>query len=381
MKKDLHKHNQFLRFTGLTVVILFGILTTFGSGGGGDNEGGGTSIGLLGTYNFNLNRGYDSSGVLSDGIFVTISDTPSNITLRVDPHPVVGSFNCDTNTGECNLARLNTGTFLDVYDENATIFVGDLHIQILDQVIYGVSGLPVIGRIQIESVAAPDGLGEGFIQIEMTSCATGAGVNLYDNGALVDCYTWDQFEQLLDTSLDPIEQLASFGYQVIHFLFEQVDFVTQIFGYIDDYDVDLEQAGTISEMCDAFSAAGLTAPSGVVDQGLRSLSWIDSNSNGTLGPGDSFTGSLDECWVNDPTDTVDQLLNGLGDFIGYIENIDQNREVITAIGFTSVSPPTPGGVFFTGFTIGETEETSPGNAEITNVVGLEGGFSILFTEP
>lgn len=378
MKKDLLKHNRFLRFTGVTVIILFGILTTLGSGGGGDDGDSGTSIGLLGTYAFYIDRGYDNSGTQSNGITVTISDTSSDHTLRVDPHPIVGSFSCNTNSGECGLARIDTGTFLDVYDENATLFVGDLHIQILDQVIYGVSGLPVIGRIQVESVAAPDGLGEGFIQFEITTCATGAGVNIYDNGDLVDCYTWDQFEQLLDTSGDPVEQLASFGNQVINFLFEQVHFVTEVFGFIDDYAVDLEQNGTISEMCDAFSAYGLSPPpGGFLDQGIRYLMWSDVNTDGNVGPGDSFFAQLEDCWIY-----PDKILNGSPSFYGYVENIDQSRDVITAIGFTSVTPPNPGG-FFGSIGIEETEEstTTPGTTEITNAIQVEGGFSILFTEP
>ncbi|MGD8569005.1 MAG: hypothetical protein PVJ39_13035 [Gammaproteobacteria bacterium] len=265
--------------------------------------------------------------------------------------------------------------------------MGDLHIQILDQVIIGVSGLPVLGRIQIESVAAPDGLGEGFIVVEPATCTTGAGVNITDNGASLGCYTWDEFDQLLDASTNTVEQLAAFGFQVLDFLFGQVDYVTEVLGLIDEHAADLEQAASIQEMCDAFSDAGLTAPANIAgrtvpDQGIRSLSWVDTNSNGSLGPGDSFTGTLNECWFNDPTD-VAELLNGTANFLGYVENVDQNREVITAIGFTSVTPPPPdpGGVFYTDFTISETEEASPGTAEINNVIGLEGGISIMFTEP
>ena len=381
MNINFLKQNRFLRFTGIVTVIMFGILSVLGSGGGDDDGGNGdTGIGLLPSYNYNINStaAYDDNNQQSDGLTVTIVDTPSNIVLRIDPHPVVGTFSCNTNTGDCGLAGINTGTFLDVYDENTTLFVGNLHIQVLDQVTYGVSGLPVIGRIQIESVAAPDGLGEGFIQIEMTTCMTGAGVNIYDNGELVGCFTWDQFEQLLDTSGDAVEQLASFGYQIFNFLFEQVHFVTEVFGIIDDFAVDLEQNGTISEMCDAFSAYGLSPPpGGWLDQGIRTLSWSDVNIDGNVGPGDSFFAQLEDCWFY-----PDPILNGSPWFYGYVESVDQNRGVITAIGFTSVTPPNPGG-FIGSIGIVETEEsiTIPGTTEITSEIGVNGGFSILFTEP
>jgi hypothetical protein len=155
-----------------------------------------------------------------------------------------------------------------------------------------------------------------------------------------------------------------------------VNFVTEVFGFIGDEAVALQDVGYISETCDAFSSLSLTPPQDVPDQGMRSLYWYDVNTNGSVGPGDSFEGSLDNCWIS-----PDQLLNNSVEFNGYVENVDENRGVITAIGFTSDSPPNPGGVFFNGFSIAETEVLSPPNAEITNVIGVEGGFSILFTEP
>jgi len=386
MSQEHKSNNIFIRYLGLTAVIIFSVISVLGTGGGGDGDAGDTSVDLLPTYDFNISRGIDSSGDVSNGITVSVPQNGSTAFLRVDPNPVVGTFQCDTVSGECGLATIDSGTFLDVFDETTTLVVGNLRIQILDQVIIGISGLPVIGRIQIESVAAPDGLGAGFITVEMATCTGGAGVNIYQDTVLIGCFTWNDFEQLFDTSTNPAEQLAAFGFQVVEFLFEQVDFVTEILGLIDENATDLQQAGSIEEMCDAFSTAGLTAPTNIIgrtvpDQGMRSLSWIDSNSDSNLGPGDGFVGTLNQCWFNDPTDDVDELLNGVGNFLGYVENIDQNREVITALGFTSVTPPTPGGVFYTDFTISETEETTPGTAEITDVIGLEGGVSIMFTEP
>ena len=386
MLQDHKSKNIFIRYLGLITVLIFGVISILGTGGGDGEGNGGISAGLLPTYNFNIGRGIDTSGDASNGITVNVPTNGSTAFLRLDPNPLVGTFQCDTNSEECGLATIDSETFLDVFDQTAILIVGNLRIQILNQVIIGVSGLPVIGRIQIESVAAPDGLGEGFIIVEMATCTGGAGVNIYDNTVLLGCYTWNDFDQLFDNSTNPAEQLAAFGFQVIEFLFEQVDFVTEVLGLIDENAADLQQAGSIEEVCDAFSDAGLTVPTNIIgrtvpDQGIRSLAWVDSNSDSILGPSDGFVGTLNECWFNDPTDDVDEILNGVGNFLGYVENVDQNREVITALGFTSVTPPTPGGVFYTDFTISETEETTPGTAEITNVIGLEGGISIMFTEP
>ena len=377
---NTEKNNQYRLFsiTGLTAVILFGIISVLGSGGGGDDESGGgdTSIDLLPTYDFNIGRGYDSTGTESNGITISISSIAANV--RIDPHPVTGTFSCDPATELCGLHTINTDTLIDLFDASAVPLVGNLSITIPEQVIIGVSGQPVIGNIRITQVPGGD-----FIEIEMASCPSGAGVNISYNDVPVSpisCFNWNEFEQLFDSE-DPVLMAAVFGFEVIDFLFEQVHFVIEVFGFIDDFAVDLEQNSMISEMCDAFSDESLVAPEGIITPGMRSLSWSDVNSDGNVGPGDSFLGSLTDCWINDPTETVDQLLNGLADFTGYVENIDENRGVITAIGFTSVSPPNPGGVFFNGFTIAETEVISPPNTEITNVIGVEGGFSILFNEP
>jgi hypothetical protein len=374
MNADLHKQNRFIRFTGIVGLIIFGFLSILGSGGGGDDGGdGGISVGLLTTYDFNIGRGYDSSGTESDGMTVTVSSIPA--TVRVDPHSVTGTFNCNPATYICAPSTVNIGTVIDLFDESGAPVVGNLSITIPVQLIMGSSGKPDSGTIRITLVPAGD-----FIELETTSCTGGAGVNISYNGVPVSpssCFTWDDFEQLIDTSSDPVLIAAVFGYQVIEFMFEQVHFTTEVLGIIDDYAADLEEYYGIYENCDSFSAAGFIAPSEVAsDPGIRDLYWSDVNTDGNLGPGDSFYADLYDCWIS-----PDQLLNGYVEFTGYVENIDQTRGVITAIGFTSVTPPTPGGVFFPYFSISETEETTTGIMEITNVIGVEGGFSILFNEP
>jgi hypothetical protein len=375
MNTEKNRHTRFLSITGLTTVILFGILSVLGSGGGGDDEGGGGSIdvGLLPTYNFNINTtaAYNSAGQPSNGITVSVSTIDAN--MQVIP-ALTGTFSCDPATELCGLHSIDSGSAINLIASSGTL-VGNFSITIAEEVIIGVSGEPVIGTIRIKQPPSEDS-----IDIVMATCPTGAGVNISYNGIPYpdpdnSCFTWEQFEQQFDSG-DPVLIAAVLGFQVIDFLFEQVNFVTEVFGFIGNEAVALQDAGFISEPCDAFSSAGLVPPTDVPDQGSRTLYWYDVNTNGSVGPGDSFEGSLDNCWIS-----PDQLLNNSVEFNGYVENVDENRGVITAIGFTSDSPPNPGGVFFNGFSIAETEVLSPPNAEITNVIGVEGGFSILFTEP
>ena len=373
MNTEKNRCNRFLSITGLTAVILFGILSVLGSGGGGDDEGGGGSIdvGLLPSYNFNINTtaAYDSAGQPSNGITVSVSSIAAN--MQVIP-ALTGTFSCDPATEICGLHTIDSGSVINLTVSSGTL-AGNFNITIAEEIIIGVIGVPVIGTIRITQPSSED-----FIDIVMTTCPTGAGVNIYSNGVLIGCFTWDEFEQLFESE-DPVLIAAVFGFQVIDFLFQQVDFVTEVFGFIGNEAVALQDAGFISEPCDAFSSAGLvppTVPTVVADQGSRTLYWYDVNTNGSVGPGDNYEGLLENCWI-----APDQLLNNSVEFNGYVENVDENRGVITAIGFTSDLAPNPGGVFFNGFTISETEVLTPPNAEITNVIGVGGGFSILFTEP
>jgi hypothetical protein len=371
------------KFKMVTSALMALFVSACGGGGDGEDNNVVTDYSLLAEYVFSIDRTVDPFLQPTDGLTVSADIDSTTASLRIDPHPVTGTYQCDPATDECALATIGTGTFLDVFDETGTPVIGDLEIRILEQVIISTSGQPIIGKVQIRSLPAPDGLGEGFLELEMDTCPGGApGVNIYDNSVLLGCYAWDAFENLFDTSSVLEEQLASFGFQVLGFLFAQVDLVVQGLGRIDESETALEQTGPVNEMCDAFSTAGLTAPTGIPDAGTVELSWSDSDSNNEVSPGDGFLLIFDNCWIDDPTDDIDDLLDGQLEFAGYTDVVDNTREVITRIGFEPGVGPTTGGVFYYGsFTASETEETMPGMATITDVVGIAGGVSVVFSEP
>ena len=87
-----------MRYLGLITILTFGVTSILGTGGDDDGASDETSIGLLSSYDFNIGRGIDSSGDETNGITASVPVNGSTALLRVDPNPVAGTFQCDTNS-------------------------------------------------------------------------------------------------------------------------------------------------------------------------------------------------------------------------------------------------------------------------------------------
>ncbi len=192
-------------------------------------------------------------------------------------------------------------------------------------------------------------------------------------------YSWEEFEELFwndDYNYETWERQASCAYYVINFMFYQVRFVKDALLLIEENDTVLP-AQSVTIDGDTFTG---TPPNGWDETG----SLVLSCTSGDAGPGSDFREVFNDFWMNDEDDSIDTLYDGTVNFVGFLEDSDDARDVITAIGFVPNSEEDPGGVFFDepGLTVYETEETSPGVfSDETPSYTITGRYSIMFFEP
>ena len=81
----------------------------------------------------------------------------------------------------------------------------------------------------------------------------------------------------------------------------------------------------------------------------------------------------DDCWLDDPTDDTDELLNGVIQAESYIEDVDASN-TITHVGFERIR--------FVDYTIAETEEDmSVFTIDPLATTTVNGGFTLIFSAP
>ncbi len=190
--------------------------------------------------------------------------------------------------------------------------------------------------------------------------------------------TWDIFDGVFDDNgAAAYARIASFAYSALRFMYEQGEIVILSLEAIGDFDTLLEQQGSVAESCDTYP---FPPDQPVPDPGMSVLTWSDASLDGELGPGDSFSWNLTQCWDDDETDTIDQLLHGVINLAGYTEVV--NAGIITRIGFEPFNGP--GGIDFVGLELTETDTDANANQvifDISDKATLNGGFSMVFTSP
>ncbi len=361
-------------------VAMAGIISLIGSGGGGgdDVSGGGGTYTLLPAYAFRISGVDEPLDSWPIGVSVTLYEDGSTHFLRIDPQSLEGSFSCDPVTEICELASIDTTTHVSVYDESSpeTLF-GDFVINILTQLVFDTTtDAPISGSVQL----AQEG-GLGFVTIDVTLCSGTPGVEIVDDGVLLGCYTWQQFDVLMDTSAVAAEQASAMAYGVLEFLLEMAN-VTALNSF-DLMEYDLENLGNVILSCDSFSSAGVSPPSQIPtwDQGELIFHFIDENADLTMGPGDSFGYIFNFCWENDPTDDIDDLFSGIIELIAFTENVNSS-DLLVRIGYEGATSGKTGGVFFDDFVWYETEsDTTLHTSAFVSQMTLNGGMSVVFFEP
>ena len=288
-----------------------------------------------------------------------------------------------TLTDESSSINVNTDLGLDPLLGSFTIIVTQTFTLPDD-------GFPTSGEMEIGSLAGD------VITARFNSNAGGAGVPgmdiLYDDdnedpsntviGPIG--YSWSDFEELFGSdAAETFEQKASLSFNLIDFVFEQMDYVLEAFGMIDDNEEILQTVNPVTTMCDAFSGnvPPITMrPEGVPDQGTMDFQWIDvlgGETTGEVGPGDDFIMSFSDCWVNDHGDEYDDLIDGNLEFTGYIDVVEvvDDVETLTMIGFEEIA--------FDKLELSETYENPPGTAtlEEDTTVTMDGTFGLWFFAP
>lgn len=332
--------------------------------GGGGGDGDGDDIAILDEYLYDLSipEGTIYAAFNLESNAYTISVTEGGGSLR-------GTFNTDT--GVITI----TGGDIDVNSALGDTLFGEFNVAVAETVTISDEDFPISGEVWVRSSIGdttsriiitynPNVEDSGFDGVDLLYTPNQTEPGTSESSS----YTWEAFEDLLGSEKAELwEQKASFAFNLLIFIYDQMEHVIAAFEFIDDNEDLLLTVNPITESCDAFSAVELTAPEGIDDQGIADFGWED---DGEVGPGDNFSLFFTDCWINDPEDDYDDLLQGGIDFKGYIENIEtvDDVETLTGIGFEEVEFVDL--VLAETSTEGDTCTLEPGVTTITGTFGI-----------
>jgi len=193
---------------------------------------------------------------------------------------------------------------------------------------------------------------------------SGTGVDISLDGGTPTSYTWEDFTDLLGSpSAQPHEQVAALVGGAFEFIYE---LALEAADNLDELELITLNNPTI-EQCDMFTG---TQPPPILAQGQVTVTWTGS---GELLPGQDFNFDFDDCWLDDPTDDSDELLNGVIQAESYIEDVDASN-TITRVGFERIR--------FVDYTMAETEEDmGVFTIDPLATATINGGFTLIFSAP
>ncbi len=361
---DADMESAWLKRIGILWIIVFVLFAFAGCDSSSDDDGTGTAeeqADTLDLYNFSAQVNQESP------ITVTFKtdDQDADVILRTSSGPIAGTYRPPA--GEMTIS---SGATIDI--DASALFEGGA----------GILSIRVVEDLLIKGDIVSQGVLDVVVDAVTIRVTIANSAVTVSNGTNSETFPIDEFEDLFDDDGAPTwQRQAGFAFDSFGFLFEQFYLVVNALEFIDENDDALAENYTLMTQCDAFPAGA--APAGVSAQGSCSVSWVDTSGNADLGPGDSFVWSYSDCWENDESDTLDDLINGSVNLVGYTE-VSENRNgsvVITRIGFEPYID-SPGGVEFLDLTVAETEENPPGTFVIDEgaVFTIKGGFSIVFFE-
>lgn len=337
-----------------SAALLVGCSSSSGNGGGPDIDIPEPPPTILSAYNFEV-------GGVQAGTDMTV-DVGGQFQVGID----LG----DTLRGSVNL-QVNSPSdviFLDfVTDTSSTMTVaiagseseldGEFTINVTTDVTAGFDDEPTSGAFEV--VTANDVTTVTFLA---------NGVELSLNGAAAIALSWEAYDDLLEDELaETWQRRASLAGGALSFVFERMFEIAEILDELDQ----TESATPIVSACDAFPG---TPPAGVLLQGEHVFTRLGSGED--LSPGDVFDWTFTNCWFADSNSLIDNFIQ----MQNYIEVIDASN-TLTRIGFAPDNN-IGGGVLYFDWSVADTEENQ-GVYTIDPVdrVVINGGFSMLFTQP
>lgn len=291
-------------------VFLFGVLLlACGGGGGGGADGGGQQPSPQMPRNMNYNI------TTVQGAPLTLAYPEGNCTI--DNISLAGTIRTDTLalTSGSGSRMIIPGIIYQVPSAADNQFA-PLAPWVDNQLSWGSSGYPTAGQLRIINNLT----GSDWILIDVDpSISPGGGVRLtnyvgYTSVGTTVNFGWEGFISVADNVSAPLfQRKASLGFSGMALGYAQAAIVIDWLAFVDN-DVNvgrLASAGTagVTENCDPRPGAPL---------GTRKIVWRDNVANGGVGPGDGFTVTYNQCFVDDPGDDVDEILDGTIRMNGYI---------------------------------------------------------------
>ena len=330
-------------------LLLLASVMMFGCGGGGGDEGGGAAPqpapSVPVTVNYNI-------GTSANPLVATLQ--PGGVTFTLTAINLTGTLNRDNGDLTVDEARSMSFTLPSPFIEEETLTIGILVPTGGEIVSPGNQQNPSSGALQINVSSGVI----GFDRVMGEILATGVRITAYDGPDPVAgpiSLTWAEFEALENNAgAAPYLRVARYSYSAMEFIFEQFSLTYLLLSTIVENDDLLQSSRSIIGNSDVFSGTGRA--------GTLQIDWQDTSGNGDLGPGDAFVGTFSEFWIDDPTDDIDRIYNGLLTLSGYTEN----QGAVNNVGGTFV---------FNNFREQETE----GNMLSPDTSTVNGGFNVLIS--
>jgi hypothetical protein len=351
-----------MALAAIGIVGLASILATGGGGGGDDGFDGGDDgdVNILPTYGYSISALPDESPLMvaldtTEGIYLISVDFSDTLSGTVDTGFV----------GEDDVVLpgriIEAGSHIAIDSDAGQTLLGAFTVTVIEDVEFTFDNPPSSGAVAVE-----------FETESIRAQIVSGGVELSLNGGTATFFGWDAFDDVLGDSMAPDwQRRGALGLSGLDFVYEQALGVVDALNLIDDF---LASSNPLEQMCDSFMG---TPPVGVLTQGMFTLTWLGS---GSVQPGDDFRWQFTDCWVDDPFDDVDQVLNGGIDLLGYT-SVESGGN-LTRTGFEPYLM-SDGGVVFDNFETVEVVEDGLGNFAIEpgTRVTLNGGFVVVFFAP